>query len=155
MATTRPMKITEYSEEVMKRYENFSYRVGQMRYEIRHDPEGCFGGRGNNIGSVMLESAEFELAELNEAGYSKGTRRFVELCNAGFTFDAIDGVAVIARNGKRVAIPTKGRGKMYDGKPIANWSMDDPEIPADVLAEAKALFDAGINEFRVPVVSIS
>ncbi len=152
MATSRPMQITEYSEETMKQYENLADTVAQMRYEIRHDPEGCFGGRGNNIGSVMLENAEVELAELNAAGYSKQTRRFVELCNAGFTFNAIDGVAVIARNGLRVAIPRKGRGKLYNGAAIANWLLDDPEIPADVLAEADALFVAGIDNFRVPVV---
>lgn len=152
MATSRPMKITEYSEETMKRYESLADSVAQMRYEIRHDPEGCFGGRGNNIGSVMLKNAEAELAELNAAGYSKQTRRFVELSGAGFTFNAIDGVAVIARNGKRVAIPTAGRGKMYNGVAAGNWSMDDPGIPADILAEATALYDAGINDFRVPVI---
>jgi len=147
------MEITEYSDETMEKYLNLRETVAQMRYELRTDPEGAFGGRGNNIGSAMLERHEAELAELDAAGYTRRTAAWAEMCRNGFTFAAIDGIGTIHRNGgKRVAIPRRGRGKMYNGRPIANWAIDDPEIPEDVFREAMALFDAGIEDFRVPVV---
>jgi len=40
------------------------------RYELKHEPEDCFGGRGNNIGQGIVEDLELTYADFLQCGYA-------------------------------------------------------------------------------------
>ena len=148
---TRPMRIDEFSVEKMIAFEEMAKHVAERRHEIVHDPEGCFGGRGNNIGSVILAEAEAELAKMQVAGYSKASRTFKALIDAGIRFEAVTGVGIRERDGKICITAIPGRGRKITGQDIeANWYLED--APEDIQTEAKAILRIAKAGFKLPRV---
>lgn len=44
--------------------------AASARYELKHEPEDCFGGRGNNAGQAIVEDLELTYDEFLQRGYS-------------------------------------------------------------------------------------
>jgi hypothetical protein len=51
-------------------------QIGEARYELHHDPEDCFGGRGNNFGEGFVESLEDKYAEILKSLSPRESRDF-------------------------------------------------------------------------------
>lgn len=96
---TRKMTLAEYNEELDTEAAGLRERLPQMKAELRLDPEGCFGGRGNNIGYEMVRQAEDRQNWLINLGYTSQVHPYIDLLQAGVDLSPID--KVIARSGGR------------------------------------------------------
>lgn len=123
MTNTRKMTLQEYDEDLLAEYEKLHEAVPYMRAELRDDPEGCFGGRGNNSGSEILRNAEHRLAYLTGQGYMRHTETYIAILNAGN-----DLTPLVKLTGKDEALfiscePGYGRKVVFKGGQTAegNW----------------------------------
>lgn len=149
---TRKMTLEEYKPELDAEAEELHRTIPQMKAELRHDPEGCFGGRGNNIGHEMVGQAEDRLNWLTNLGYTNQTHPYIDLLQAGVDLSPID--KVIARSEGRSpdklfigGAPGYRRMKEIQGTPTeVNWVYDrvancwqGQEPPQAVIAAAEAV----------------
>jgi len=94
---TRIMTLKDYNKELDTEAEELRRTVPQMRAELYRDPEGCFGGRGNNIGIVIVQDAENRLGWLMGQGYTIRTHPHMDLLQRGVDLSTIE--KVVARDG--------------------------------------------------------
>lgn len=159
MSNTRKMTLQEYDENLMAERKELHEAVPYMRSELRDDPEGCFGGRGNNIGSEILRNAENRLAYLTGQGYMRHTEAYIAILNAGHDLGPL---VKLTGTDKALFIscePGHGRKVIFkDGKTaegnwkytqVLGWLKGKP--PVEVLEAARAVarhFDSSLLKWR-------
>lgn len=157
MTNVRPMTADEVSSEKVEEYMAKRSMYLQIKQELAEDPEGAFGGRGNNA-PTQIRKMEGELAALESEGYSLLTVRFRTLIESGIRFEAVTGVSQVAvgKNKDKWAVSAvEGKGRKVEGSSRERyWLLDDPEIPADILAEANSILELEPEGFKVPFVTI-
>jgi len=160
---TRKMTLKEYNPELDSEAADLRERLPRMKAELRHDPEGCFGGRGNNFGHRMVEEAENRLNWLTNLGYTIRTRPYVAFLQAGVDLSPIDKIVTNSnRNPHKVFIggaPGYRRMKEIGNEEVeANWVYDkeesrwvDQEPPQAVINAAEAVanyYNSTLLEWR-------
>lgn len=157
---TRVMTLADYDEQLDAEAEELRKAIPEMRAELRRDPEGCFGGRGNNIGHDIIARAEDRLGWLISQGYTIRTRPFIDLLEAGVDLSTIK--KVIAKDNKifiggaegyrRVKTLKSGKTAevnwVYD-RAKAEWKGEEP--PQEVLDAAEAVaafYNSTLLEWR-------
>ena len=150
-SNTRKMTLKEYDEKLDAEAEELRRTIPQMKAELRHDPEGCFGGRGNNFGYEIVKETEDRQNWLTNLGYTSRTHPYIDLLQAGVDLSPIDKIVTNSgRNPHKVFIggaPGYRRMKEVGGKEIeTNWVYDkgegswiDQEPPQEVIAAAEAV----------------
>lgn len=89
------MKLSDYDEKLDAEARQLRKEIPEDRYELKHDPEGCFGGRGNNFGYDYLMQKEYRAAHLANAGYHTQTADFIAMLRSGIDFSKIVAVKVV------------------------------------------------------------
>jgi hypothetical protein len=159
MGNTRLMILEEYSPELNKEAQELVETIRDARYQLKHDPEGCFGGRGNNFGYAYLEDLEARQGYLMSLGYTFRTKDWFDMLQEGIDLATVEKVAA---NDKGVFIyGTEGnrRVKKIRGEPVeVNWMWDrktgewrGEKPPAEIIATAEAVagfYDSTLLEWR-------
>lgn len=156
---TRKMTVQEHDENLQTEWEKLHEAVPYMRSELRSDPEGCFGGRGNNIGGEILRNAEDRLGYLISLGYMRHTINYIAILKSGS-----DLTPLVKMTGKDNALFIEcehGHGRKVtfrDGKTAeGNWKYTQGqgwlkgEPPAEILQAAQAVtehFGSELLEWR-------
>jgi hypothetical protein len=159
MGNTRIMRLDEYNEELQEEACKLRESIPQMRTELYRDPEGCFGGRGNNIGHNMVEDAEDRLSWLINQGYTIRTKPYIEMLRASIDLSKIEKIVTHGRkNGNLFIVSANYENTwVYDRQTNAWKSEPTPEILA--IAEAVANYHGSTlmewsGEFYAPRVYI-
>lgn len=148
MENTRIMTLEDYDEMLDAEAEQLRRTIPGMRAELRRDPEGCFGGRGNNFGEAIVAEAENRLGWLMSQGYTLRAHPHIDLLQAGVDLSTIE--KVVARDDKLFIGGTPGyrRKKTLRSGTEAevNWVYDrgqgswkDGGPPQEVIAAAEAV----------------
>lgn len=160
---TRKMTLKEYNPELDAEAADLRERLPQMKAELKRDPEGCFGGRGNNIGYEIVRRAEDCLNRLTNLGYTSRTHPYIDLLQLGVDLSPIDKIITNSdRRSDEVFIggaPGYRRIKEFGGKMVeVNWVYDKSEgcwrgqePPQAVIAAAEAVanfYDSTLLEWR-------
>lgn len=107
---TRIMTLDDYDENLDTEAERLRKTLPGMRAELRRDPEGCFGGRGNNIGRRIVEETEARLNWLTNRGYNIRTHPFIDLLKGGIDLTPIE--KIVARDDKLFIGGAEGYGRI-------------------------------------------
>ena len=145
---TRKMMLSEYDENLQAERDKLHEAVPYMRYDLRNDPEGCFGGRGNNIGSEILRNAEDQLSYLTSLGYMRHTEDYIAILKAGNDLTPL--INLIGKDNTLFISCERGHGRKftYKGKVVeGNWKYTHGqgwlkgEPPAEVLKAVQAVVE--------------
>lgn len=145
---TRIMTLEDYDAKLDAEAAELRISVPQMRAELYRDPEGCFGGRGNNIGQVTVENAEARLGWLANQGYTIRTHPYIDLLQAGIDLSTIE--KVIAKDNAIFVGGTEGhrcKKTLKSSRVVeVNWRYDrneeswgDEEPPQEIIEAAEAV----------------
>jgi len=156
---TRIMTLAEFDEKLDTEAQKLREALPGMRADLRNDPEGCFGGRGNNIGTQIVENAENRLGWLTSQGYSIRAHPWIDMLQAGIDLSTVEKVAANERGVFIYGTEGNRRIKQINSNPTeVNWMYDrkrgewrGEEPPAEVIAAAEAIaafHESGLLEWR-------
>lgn len=159
MGNTRIMTLDDYDEKLDAEAADLRRTIPGMRAELWRDPEGCFGGRGNNIGYVIVEQAENRLGELIHQGYSIRTHPFIDLLQSGADLSPIE--KVVARDDKLFIGAVEGHRRMKEIRGTlvgVNWvyereegrwkDQEPPQVVLDAAEAVAAYYGSTLMEWR-------
>jgi len=128
MKNYRLMTSKEYDLELGNEARELATTIPQMEKELRADPQGCFGGRGDNFGFQMIAEKNARWNHLRNLGYIASAENFGKLVEAGVEAAPISRIRFFAENRKgqknvlRIEVDGGGTYRSIGGE----WTQEPP-----------------------------